>query len=77
MDRKPHKCSCGGGGADRGDLETHILDYPEGHHEPVAEEDRTPLVRQHIERARRRHETRARLAEAAGVSLNDLREALR
>lgn len=71
-----HRCTCGVKAADRGDLETHVLDFQEGH-QPVDADDWTDLVRSHVELNRRKKETRSKLAETAGVSLADLREALR
>ena len=76
---RPYKCICGAAGADLGDLEMHIrCDYEmaPGPHEPVDNKHWTPRMREAIEKYQRKQAVLTALADAAGVTVEELKKAL-
>lgn len=73
------RCMCGAAGGDLGDLETHILfDYEmnPGPHEPVDNKHWTPRMHEAIEKYQRKQAVLTALADAAGVTVEELKKAL-
>lgn len=73
---RPFRCVCGAAGGDIGELEEHILTFRAGH-KPAAEEHWTDRVRDHVARQERVAAVRQSLADSLGISVEELREALR
>lgn len=72
------RCRCGAAGADLGDLVAHAvtaLDDPDDARPHGWEGEPDRVVQARVAR-RRREQTRAKVAAAAGVSVAELREAL-
>lgn len=82
VEGRRYACSCGARGGDVGELAEHMITFLErgdlGHHvagpEGLEEPSRVTELRQRVDR---RHAIRQKLAEATGVTVEDLREALR
>jgi len=67
--------NCAAKGRDQGDLETHILDFPD--HVPLNPRERTPVTEELNVTAARKLANRQRIATALGMTMHELFEALR
>lgn len=75
---KSFRCTCGAACEDVGELEEHVMSVVGGGtHEPAKSQHMTARLKEHAAKRQQREQTRQKIADVLGVSVEELREALR